>query len=85
MGITLERIHAETTDEEWIPTFLNTSSNQLIHKLVSLKNLAIYMNPSTFPSSFTDIQLLNKQMSKWVRIQPIILFFLFFLAIFFDS
>jgi len=42
-GITLEHIHAQSTDEWWKPTFLNVGQ-EVVHKLITLKNLAVYWN-----------------------------------------
>jgi len=68
MGITLEQIHAETTDEEWEPSFLSSQiSAQIVHKLVSLKNLSVYLNSETHPSSFRNNDKMAQKMVSWVR------------------
>ncbi|PRP76755.1 hypothetical protein PROFUN_11758, partial [Planoprotostelium fungivorum] len=43
-GFTLEHLSAESVDENWTPTFLNLET--LIHKIVNLKNISLYWNPS---------------------------------------
>lgn len=67
MGITLEQIHAETTDEDWEPSFVSSNvGSQIVHKLVSLKNLAIYWNSSVYPSSFSSNEKMKTKMAEWV-------------------
>ena len=41
MGVTLQGFHAESTDEEGNPTFIS-SSGAIVHKSVTLTNLAVY-------------------------------------------
>ncbi|XP_068741113.1 intermembrane lipid transfer protein VPS13A-like [Montipora capricornis] len=43
IGVTLENLSAESTDENWIPAIVS-SSVQLVHKLVKLDSLALYWN-----------------------------------------
>lgn len=45
-GITLESFDAVSTDENWHPTFIQTTSDTS-HKLASLKSLAIYWDTDT--------------------------------------
>jgi hypothetical protein len=42
-GITLESFEAETTNQNWIPAFLEHNVD-LVHKLVQLKNFSVYCN-----------------------------------------
>ncbi|KAF1991838.1 vacuolar protein sorting-associated protein 13 [Aulographum hederae CBS 113979] len=42
LGITLESFDAVSTDENWTPTFIQSSSGGATHKLASLKSLAVY-------------------------------------------
>lgn len=44
-GITLEHLHAQSTDAKWKPTFVTDTSVPKYFKFVSLKNLAVYWNP----------------------------------------
>jgi vacuolar protein sorting-associated protein 13A/C len=46
LGITLESFDAVSTDENWHPTFIQSTSDTL-HKLASLKSLAIYWDTDT--------------------------------------
>ena len=84
MGITLEQIHAETTDEEWEPSFLSSQiSAQIVHKLVSLKNLSVYLNSETHPSSFRNNDKMAQKMVSWVRIISSKYYFFVFYSFFF--
>ena len=70
MGITLEEIHAETADEDWQSSFLGSGNDaQIVHKLVSLKNLAVYWNNDQKPSQFEDNDVMRSQMANWVLFQ----------------
>jgi len=42
-GITLQEISVCTTDQDWNPTFLNTTTS-ITNKLLELKNLSLYWN-----------------------------------------
>ena len=68
MGITLEEIHAETTDENWQSSFLSsTVGATIVHKLVSLKNLAMYWNSGVKPSQFKSDDHMRKKMADWIH------------------
>ncbi|KAL9987727.1 hypothetical protein ACROYT_G002078, partial [Oculina patagonica] len=43
IGVTLENLSAQSTDEKWIPSIVGTSVT-LVHKLVKLDSLALYWN-----------------------------------------
>lgn len=62
VGLILEHLSAQSTNEEWNPVFL-MSEHKLIYKLVSLKNLSIYWNSSEERLKFESLnemsQLLN--------------------------
>ncbi|GAM25179.1 hypothetical protein SAMD00019534_083540 [Acytostelium subglobosum LB1] len=40
-GVTLEHLKAQSTNEDWLPTFLHTP-HTLVHKLITLQNLSVY-------------------------------------------
>ncbi|KAF9963917.1 hypothetical protein BGZ65_006327 [Modicella reniformis] len=42
-GLTLSKLSAESTDGEWVPTFIHDEANT-IHKFVTLDSLAMYWN-----------------------------------------
>ena len=50
MGLTLQGINIETTDEEWNPCFIDRTSalnkDKPIQKQLKLSNLGVYCNPS---------------------------------------
>lgn len=52
IGITLDELSAISTDENWKHTFISVS-NQLTHKLLTLKSLCCYWNTET-ESIYTD-------------------------------
>lgn len=43
-GITIEKVSGQSTDHSWNPKWLENET--IVHKLLSLKNLALYWNPS---------------------------------------
>jgi len=43
LGITLDHLHIQTTDDDWIPTFLKVGQ-RILHKIATLKNFSIYYN-----------------------------------------
>jgi hypothetical protein len=68
-GITLEHFHAQSTDSNWNATFLKLKED-LQHKLVTLKNLAVYWDTPADKKVRVD-QLgngtLEQNMEKLVR------------------
>ena len=60
VGLTIEHLSVQSTDNKWSPTFL-TATHSLIHKLISLKNLTVYWNSNDKPIDNSEIEsLLNK-------------------------
>jgi vacuolar protein sorting-associated protein 13A/C len=42
LGITLQSLNAQSTDEEWRPAYLSDAKRSLIHKLAALNELSVY-------------------------------------------
>eukprot|EP01102_Stenamoeba_stenopodia_P009193 TRINITY_DN2703_c0_g3_i1.p1 TRINITY_DN2703_c0_g3~~TRINITY_DN2703_c0_g3_i1.p1 ORF type:complete len:238 (-),score=77.49 TRINITY_DN2703_c0_g3_i1:528-1241(-) len=53
MGITLEHLHAQSTNKKWEPAFVG-SEQELAYKLVDMKNLAVYWDSDTEPIPSED-------------------------------
>jgi len=64
-GVTLEEVSAVSADERWKPAFL-TQEHKLIHKLVSLKNLALYWNPNEPPLKFETVAEMARLLEKLI-------------------
>ena len=67
LGVTLDHIHAQSTDADWTPSFL-TVAQKLAHKLVSLKHLAVYFNTNDKPLQYASIDDFQLQMRRLVRL-----------------
>eukprot|EP01098_Paradermamoeba_levis_P016483 TRINITY_DN8923_c0_g1_i1.p1 TRINITY_DN8923_c0_g1~~TRINITY_DN8923_c0_g1_i1.p1 ORF type:complete len:237 (-),score=82.50 TRINITY_DN8923_c0_g1_i1:49-759(-) len=65
LGITLESLHAQSTDENWSPMFV--SDKPLIYKLVNLQNLALYVDPIQSPLKYSSMEQMNQMMDSMVR------------------
>jgi len=69
--LTLESIDAFSTDENWFKKFLD-KEHSLIHKIVELKNLAVYWNHHDENEQFLHERLyrnhadLEHQLDDWV-------------------
>ncbi|CAJ0565306.1 unnamed protein product, partial [Mesorhabditis spiculigera] len=61
-GITLQKLDFQTTDENWLPT-IHKETLKIIHKLVSLENLAVYWNSDvTLFSDLSDRKEVKEKM-----------------------
>ncbi len=63
-GLTLDALHAQSTDAQWQPSFL-TVAQKIVHKLVSLSHLALYFNtsgPGARPLTYTSLAELQEAM-----------------------
>lgn len=67
MGITLEHLSAVSANDNWIPTFLN-SDHTIIHKLITLKNLAVYWNPDEQLEPYDTTKSVSDRLSEMVTI-----------------
>ncbi|EGG20963.1 vacuolar protein sorting-associated protein 13 family protein [Cavenderia fasciculata] len=56
VGITLDRISAQSTDEKWIPSFIDSSKTNHIRKLAEMNALGVYIDDSA-----TSLQNLSAQ------------------------
>ena len=65
LGVTLEHLHAHSTNDDWEETFLK-GSHQFVHKLVSLKNVAMYWNPRGDFLDYTSQQEMGEAMLRLV-------------------
>ncbi|KYR02132.1 vacuolar protein sorting-associated protein 13 family protein [Tieghemostelium lacteum] len=47
IGVTLDKISAQSCDERWIPSFIDSSKTQVIRKLAEMHSLGVYIDEST--------------------------------------
>eukprot|EP01132_Coremiostelium_polycephalum_P004812 gene4812-5998_t len=67
-GITLEELLAESTNEDWKSSFIHTPHN-LVHKLITLKNLSVYWDTHTIKEptlSYNNIIDFKTQMTQLI-------------------
>jgi len=65
MGITLEHLNAQTTNDQWVPSFIDTKQ-KLIHKLVDLKNFVVYWDYDSEPLSFNSSEEMGKKLEEMI-------------------
>jgi vacuolar protein sorting-associated protein 13A/C len=57
-GVTLERLHAVTTDKFWNNTCFTSEESPMLYKRINVQNLALYWNPhSAAPSIRSQLDL----------------------------
>ncbi|EFA76521.1 hypothetical protein PPL_10289 [Heterostelium album PN500] len=61
-GLTLEHLKAQSTNEDWQPTFLHTP-HTLVHKLITLSNLSVYWD-TNMESPLLQCGHINELVSK---------------------
>ena len=66
LGVTMEHLHAHSTDDSWDETFIK-GPHQFVHKLVTLKNVAVYWNPRGDFLDYTSLSEMGEAMKKLVR------------------
>jgi vacuolar protein sorting-associated protein 13A/C len=64
-GLTLELLHAFTTDTEGHATFLS-EVGKVVHKAVRLKNLAVYWDNDSPPLTYRNSDELSQQLSDLI-------------------
>ncbi|EFA79338.1 hypothetical protein PPL_07756 [Heterostelium album PN500] len=46
IGVTLDKISAQSTDERWIPSFIDSTKSNIIRKLAEMHSLGVYIDDS---------------------------------------
>jgi len=58
-GVTLEHLLAQSTNEEWRPSFIHTH-HTLVHKLITLQNLSVYWDTHKQALNYMDYNKINQ-------------------------
>eukprot|EP01133_Synstelium_polycarpum_P012231 gene12231-14325_t len=66
VGLTLSSLVAESTDEHWTPSFLKKESS-VVHKLIDMRDLAVYWSSNAQPLSYANTADLAGQLAAMVR------------------
>lgn len=64
-GLTLDQLSARSTDSAWKPAFL-TTEHELVHKLVEIKNLAVYWDTDATFMSYQSTAELSKKLNDLI-------------------
>ena len=84
-GITLQSFEAETTNDNWVPAFLEHNV-ELVHKLVQLKNFSVYCDTGKHfkPIQYQDNTEMCKILKSMVCLNQKLTRNYFFLTFFFN-
>jgi len=66
VGVTLNKLTTESTDEKWIPTFLKNESS-IIHKIIDLDQLSVYWNSDTKPLKYSSLDDLSNKLKLMIN------------------
>ncbi|KNC52412.1 vacuolar protein sorting-associated protein 13C [Thecamonas trahens ATCC 50062] len=70
MGVTLDSLAFTSTDEAWVPTFVENCSSTLIHKLGSLSGLSIHADVSSTPDAASVLRPLDGELKVAIVRDP---------------
>ncbi|KAF2076434.1 hypothetical protein CYY_002237 [Polysphondylium violaceum] len=66
VGVTLNKLNTESTDENWVPTFLKNDSS-IIHKTIDLDQLSVYWNTDTKPIKYSSLDDLSNKLKLMIN------------------
>jgi len=62
VGALIQSIHLQSTDENWIPKFIDITKRATIFKTASLKNLCVYFDQNAPPIAYSNIETFAQKM-----------------------
>jgi len=64
-GITVDKIHMQSVDGKWEVGMIDIGQSEM-HKLLEIKNLTVYLNPSADPIDYTDADDFVAKMGEYI-------------------
>jgi len=65
-GITIDKIHMQSVNEDWEQVMIDVGQ-KIMRKLLEIKNLAIYLNPTVDTIQYTDANDFVDKMKLYIK------------------